>query len=71
MIGISVNGTGSINIGTLPNRVNPALYVVRDGNMVALAYFRSEDDALEAAEMLRKIATAPAHLTRPDEAIEP
>lgn len=42
-----------MNIGRLPGRVSPCLYVERDGRVIPLAYFRSQ----WAAEVARQILT--------------
>ena len=42
----------ALHIGALPDRKSPALYVRRGGLIRPLAYFRSEESAVEAQEFL-------------------
>lgn len=54
--GYSVEGSGSIHVGTLPGRRSHAVYVVRGGEITGIAYCVSEDAADEIARMLRVLA---------------
>ena len=56
--GYSINGHGGLHIGYLPERKAPALYVVRDGEITAIAYFRSDAGATEAIKMLDWLVNA-------------
>lgn len=42
----------ALHIGTLPDRKSPCLYIRRGNETRPLAYFRSEEDAIEAQESL-------------------
>lgn len=66
MIGISLNGHGSINIGPLPDHERLAFYVVCGGAITAIAYFRNDTEAMEGARMLRILANTPSYMGAPD-----
>lgn len=46
----------SLGVGRLPNRKSLAMYVI-DGSVISpLAYFKSDEDGEEAADLIKQIA---------------
>ena len=42
----------ALHVGYLPNRKSPCMYVVDGGELRVLAYFRSEEAAVEAMALI-------------------
>lgn len=52
-------GGKALHVGYLPGRKQICLYVLDAGTLRTLAFFRTREQALEALEMVDKIAAAP------------
>lgn len=48
--------TQTVGVGTLPGRKSPALFVIEQGTVTALAYFRSTWDAERTDKLLATMA---------------